>query len=74
MTTHSNIRCLRQRLAQGYLMTRQVSGNPEAVGKRCGSCRHFAEVFVPRCDHGDFVVTQSATCRLWSAARVASAR
>jgi len=74
MTTHSNIRHLMRRLAQGYLMTRQVSVDPKAVGKRCASCRHFAAVFEPRCDHGDFTVTKGATCGLWSAARTASTR
>ena len=74
MTTHSSIRWFGRRLAQGYLMTRQVPVTPETTGKRCGSCRHFADVFVPRCDHGDFTVTKGATCRHWAAARAATTR
>jgi hypothetical protein len=38
------------------------------AGKVCGTCRHFAVVFKPRCAHGDFAVMASAACSLWTPA------
>jgi hypothetical protein len=55
----------RQRTAQSYLVASAVPVNPETTGKRCKKCRHFADVFRPRCNHGDFPVTKNATCARW---------
>lgn len=39
--------------------------DPQTVAALCRKCRHFAAVFRPRCQHGDFPVTKNATCGLW---------
>lgn len=65
MRLPSHLRFHHQRSDQGYLIPSQVPVNTEVAGKRCYRCRHFANVFEPRCDHGDFPVKSNATCRLW---------
>ncbi len=45
----------------------EVPVNPQTAGKRCGKCRHFAVVWHPRCQHGDFATTKNATCARWVA-------
>ncbi len=65
MTTYKESHVARQRAKQGYLIASAVPVNPQTTGKRCRKCRHFAAVFRPRCQHGDFPVTKNATCGLW---------
>lgn len=55
----------RQRTAQDYVYASLVT--PANSGRPCRKCRHFANVFRPRCNHGDFPVTKNATCSLWVA-------
>ena len=67
MTHERSVHITRQRATQGYLMARDAPSTPATAGKRCRKCRHFAAVFRPRCNHGDFPVTKNATCALWVA-------
>ncbi len=55
----------RVRAAQGYIVATKVRGTAGAGGPPCVGCRHYAEVFAPRCGHGNFTVARNATCRLW---------
>ena len=63
MTAYNERHVSRQRRAQGYMVASAVPSGPGAG--RCRKCRHFADVFRPRCAHGDFPVTKNASCVLW---------
>ena len=55
-----------QRAAQAYVIASEA-GEVADTAHRCRECRHFAAVFRPRCNHGDFPVTKNATCARWVA-------
>ena len=64
MTTYNEGHVARQRERQAYLTAGQANGNP-AVAGRCRACRYFADIWRPKCAHGDFPVTRNASCRIW---------
>ena len=68
MRTQEGRHVTQRRVSQGYVMAREVPCDQVTAGKLCGTCRHFAMVFKPRCAHGDFAVMANAACSLWTPA------
>lgn len=64
MTTYSQRHIAQQRIRQGYMTAGQARANPDVVGF-CRACRHFTDVWRPKCAHGDIPVTRNASCRFW---------
>jgi hypothetical protein len=65
MSAYNERHVAKQRAEQVYLVASAADADIANRGRRCRSCRHFANVFRPRCQHGDFPVTKNASCALW---------